>query len=478
MNRGRQGVSASARSPFGSGLYLLRVGAVWRSFWTEPWSFKLTCCYVFLEYVRPQQLYPVLQVMPWPLLSIGAACAAFVIEGRKIRSRTAINGWLVAFTVLVLLSSMMAAYPVQSFDRLSVQINWLIAFFLIANTTTDQRKFLLFVALFLLWSTKMSQHGARAFLAGGGQASGAPGWFQNTGEFALQMCIYVPLSLQFLIGLYPSLPKRTVVVLSLLPITGIMSIVGSGSRGGLLALACVGLWMLLVGQRRVRGLIAILAVAPLVWFAIPAYQKARLSTVGTDNTSLARIAYWKAGIEMANEHPLLGVGYENWIPYYREHYPPSRGGIIRYGDRGQVIVEVSHNSFVEVLSQLGYPALLIFLTLLSSIWVLNAKTRRMLKSLDERARFLRHVSHGLDAGVVGFIVAGFFMAVAFYPFVWFQLGMTAALHASAQNLIRSAGNERRTETSDHRHQMGLASRMNGSWPQSRRIHTVLPPQLS
>jgi hypothetical protein len=41
------------------------------------------------------------------------------------------------------------------------------------------------------------------------------------------------------------------------------------------------------------------------------------------------------------------------------------------------------------------------------------------------------MSYALDSGVIGFVVAGFFMAVAFYPFVWFQIGMAAALHAAA-----------------------------------------------
>jgi putative inorganic carbon (HCO3(-)) transporter len=429
---------ASENQPESKGLPPLRIRSIWTGYWAQPWSFKFTCFYVFFEYVRPQQIYPVLQIIPWALLSIGLALTAFLLEGARVRSRTMVNGWLFAFSVVIVLSSILAEYPEVSLERLPTQVNWLLAFFLIANTATDRRKFFLFIVLFMLWSTKMSQHGMRAFVGGGGQASGAPGWFQNTGEFALQMSIFVPLSLQFVIGLYPTLPKRTVALLALLPISGVLSIIGSGSRGGLLALAGVGLWMLLVSKRKLRGFVAIAVSAPLVWIAIPDYQKDRLSTAGSDKTSVSRLTYWKAGVEMANAHPLLGVGYENWVPYYRDHYSSTEGRIIRYGDRGQVIVEVAHNSFVEVMSQLGYTGLLLFLSLLCCIWVLNARTRRLLSALGTQERFLRHISYGLDAGVMGFIVAGFFMSVAFYPFVWFQLGMSAALYATAQQAAQQA----------------------------------------
>jgi O-antigen ligase len=125
------------------------------------------------------------------------------------------------------------------------------------------------------------------------------------------------------------------------------------------------------------------------------------------------------------------VGYENWVPYYRDHYPPAPDEIVRYAAPGQIVVEVSHNSFVEIVSQLGYPALLLFIALIGSIWFINWQVRRMLVPLGDRGHFLRQMSHGLDAGAVGFIIAGFFMAVAFNPFIWFQLAMSAALYAAA-----------------------------------------------
>ena len=429
---------------------------IWRAFWSEPWSFRLTCLYVFFEYVRPQQVYEAIAVLPWSRLTIVAAVGSFILEGRSIRSRTVVNWLLVALSVVILLSSFFAYSPETSFARLTFFANWLIAFFLIANTTTDQRKFFVFMVLFLLWSTKMSQFAARSFLTGGGSSGGAPGWFQNSGEFALQMCIFVPLSLHFVVGLYPSLSKLQTLLLLLLPISGVLGVINSGSRGGVLGLACVSFWMLMQSRQKLRGLVVLSFLAPAVWLLLPQYQKDRFRTAGEDETSLTRVTYWKRGLEMASTYPILGVGYENWVPYYRDHYPPAPGEIVRYSAPGEIVVEVSHNSFVEIVSQLGYSGLMLFVGLIVSIWHINWQTRKLLSASGEKGRLLRQMSYGLDAGVIGFVVAGSFMAVAMNPFIWFQLGITASLNVAARNSEASA-----RQTAKLRMQKELGGRFSG-----------------
>ncbi len=444
----------------------LRFSAIWSGFWAEPWSFKWTCLYVFFEYVRPQQIYESLQGPPYALFCIGVAALSFVVEGLRFRSKSMLNWLMLAFTLVVVLSSTFASYPEISFSKLNNYVNWIIAFILIANSASTERRWFLFILLFMLWNTKMSQHGFRSFLVGSWGNGGAPGWFRNSGEFALEMCLFIPLAFHFMVGLAPRLSRTQLVLLAFLPVSAVLSVVASGSRGGQLALACVGLWMLMRSRTKVRGLLVLAVVTPLIWLAIPASQKERFNDIGTDNTSLARIAYWKAGREMAKNHPFLGVGYENWVPYYKSNYAAKSGLVERLNIRGEPVVEVSHNSFIEVMSQLGYTGLALFCALLGAIWYVNGRTRRVLKQLGERGRFMQHMSLGLDAGVVGFAVAGFFMAVAFYPFLWFQLAMTAGLHAAALGLVqgtRSGSEALRTPIGAPRSWAGGAASPAAGW---------------
>jgi putative inorganic carbon (HCO3(-)) transporter len=417
----------------------LSVGSLLRGFFASPWSFRFTCLYVFWEYVRPQSVYSWLQGPPWSLISLLLAVLAFVAEGFPIRSRTPLNALMIAFSALLIASSFAAYDPSIAFGELNLWLNWVLAFLLIANTANTERRWFIFALLMMLWSTKMSQHGFRTWATRGfGFASwgvtGGPGWFQNSGEFALQMGIFFPLSLYLLIAVRKHVSRLKQIALWLLPISAVGSIIASSSRGGLLALAAIGLWFVVRSRHRVRTTLVTAVLAPLFWAIVPEAQKARFETAGEDKTSLTRLQYWRSGVDMADGHPLLGVGHGNWSVYYRDHYWNPSDSLAIINSRGEPIVEVAHNSFVEVMSQLGYTGLLLFCSVLGGIWLVNARSRVILLRLGERGRLLYLMSLGLDAGVISIVIAGFFMSVAFYPFVWFQAAMTAGLHAAATKM--------------------------------------------
>ncbi len=76
---------------------------------------------------------------------------------------------------------------------------WYVIYFLVINIVTTEARFLLFLAVFLLCSFKLSLFGAKtwtlrgfAFTKWGLQ--GPPGYFENSGEFAIQMLMFSPLA--------------------------------------------------------------------------------------------------------------------------------------------------------------------------------------------------------------------------------------------------------------------------------------------
>lgn len=407
---------------------------------TSPWSFRLTCVYVFFEYVRPQSLYPALAFAPWSLISILAALLALVIEGRSTKWPTLPKAALAFFSVVVVLSSLLAYSPTDALDPLRAYGNWILAMILIAGTVNTERRWLIFLLFFLLWNFKMSQHGFRSWVSRGLTFSswgvtGGPGWFQNSGEFALQMGIMAPLALRLLLSLRQSLSPFKKTILVFLPVSAVTSVVASSSRGGLLALVGIGLYAVIRSRYRIRSFLALGIFSAAVWFLVPQQMKNRFSSAGSDTTSLTRLEYWKNGLEMVKTYPVLGVGHGSWVSYYRDHYFTESDPLVRYTERGDVKIEVAHNSFVEVASQLGLLGLSGFLAIIGSIFWVNNRTRRLLARTGERGAFLRASALALDEGAIAFCIAGFFMSVAFYPFVWFQLAMTIGVHAAASSLL-------------------------------------------
>lgn len=442
----------SLRNLFGSEqtppdpLWRLKLRELWRFFRRQPHSFWLVSFYLFIEYVRPQQVWPVIDILPWGQIAILGCLAALILEGRVPRFQSPLAWLYLVFVGIVITSSFTAINPQDSWSSLSLPLSWFLVFLLITNTVTTERRFLIFFGFFLLWSFKMSQHGFRSWMQSGfgfrdWGATGSPGWFKNSGEFGIQMCLFFPLTIAFFLALYRYWDRIRTWFFLILPITAVGSIIASSSRGALVGLSGVVVWMVARSRFRVRAAIygAVLAAAVVV--LVPPEQKERFSTVGTDETSVSRLVLWKRGIRIAQEHPFFGIGYNNWIRYNR----------VRYGG-GQL----PHNIFIEAWAELGYTGFFSFLSLILGTFWINRGTRRIGRSLGERGMLLYHMGHGLDGALIGYMASGFFVTVLHYPYFWVNLSLVVSLRIAAERSLREVAASIASMPTVHPTQLGRA----------------------
>ena len=409
--------------------YSINIRQMWRGLKQEGAAFWLLCIYFFLEYVRPQSIYPAIDFLPWAQIFIIFAVIAALAEKSLKWVKNPQSTLIILFTCVVLLSSLFAYQPGLALPKLNIVFNWLILYFLIVSIVNTERRFLIFVLLFLLVSFKMSQHGFRTFAGRGFSfsnwgVSGAPGWFQNSGEFGIQMTIFVPLSLAFIIALRKYWGRLKRLFFYLMPITGLFSIAASSSRGAQLAIAGVGVWFLLKSRMGIRALVGLAILGALIYMTIPPEQYARFSTMGSDETSIQRLAYWKFGMQIAQTNPVFGIGYENWINYCWFENPTGLGI--------QQKCEQAHNSFVQALAELGFPGLLITLLMVLHVFRKNRCTRQYADK--HKNVFIKYMAHGLDGGMVGFLISGFFISALYYPFIWVQVSMSVVLNEIAKKM--------------------------------------------
>ncbi len=411
---------AAAASP----LYSLRPSVLWRFLLAQPGSFWFVNAYLFFEYVRPQSIYKAIEGPPWAKFCVILAVLAFLVEGREIRMRTAGDYCLMAFTAIVVLSSVLAFSPEASYAKLWDYFSWVLIFILVSNAVRTEGQFLVFMLAFLLYNFKMSQSATRSWASEGFAfrnwgTSGAPGWFSNSGEFAIEMAMFIPLAVFFVVGLRRHWNRITLLIFVGMVMTAVTAILGSSSRGGMLGGAVVVLLMVLRTRYKVRGLVLAAALALFVKVMLPPEQTERFETMGDDQTSTSRIEYWKYGMRVMEDNPALGIGYANWADYFeRDH-----------GFRA-----LPHNIFIEAGAELGYTGLAGFGALIVATLLVNARTRKRLRPLGDRGHFLSSMSHGLDIAMVGYLVGGFFVTVLYYPFFWINLAMTVALHNAAESV--------------------------------------------
>jgi O-antigen ligase len=410
----------------------LRVRDLWRFFRTQGLAYQAMCLYLIVEYVRPQQLFGWIYGLPLGQITLGVALLAYLWSGKWFGMKS-IGSWLLLlFTVVIIASSVAAFDSSTSFDALRVWISWVVIYFLIINVVNTEQRFAFFILLWLLCHYYMSQGGAKQFAFRGFQFAswgiqGAPGWFANSGEFGIAMCMLLPVSWHFYVAAKTHLSKWRKVFMLGMPVTALLCIIGSSSRGAVVGLGAIGVWALLRSKQHVRTLVGVAALAAAAWYILPPEQKARFSEAGTDDTSVSRRLYWERGLEMAREHPLLGIGYENWLKYYAAHYADSRLTQV-YG------VQVSHNIFIQCMAELGYTGLMVFVLLIVATFVINYRTRRAVRAgTDPPDMLILQMAYGLDGALVGYLAAGFFVTVLYYPFFWINLALSVALGAIARH---------------------------------------------
>jgi O-antigen ligase len=411
--------------------YALKIGMMWRYFKGESFAFWMICAYLFFEYVRPQSIIPAIDFLPWTQLTIiGAFLGCFA--DRTVRwVSSSINVLLILFLVVILLSSVFAYFPSFSYAKLENYYLWVIIYFLIINIVNTRKRFFIFLCVFLLASSKLSLSLAltwakRGFSFTDWGLSGPPGFFQNSGELAIQMLVFWPIAWAFAHSLKPYVSKRWYRLLMLMPITAIMVILGSSSRGGQLALV---VQLVVMNYRTVfkpKILISCCVAFFLIWTFLPEQQKERFQTMGEDKTSRQRILYWENGLEMIQEHPVLGVGYFNFVPYFERYY--SEDVLFHRA-------ELPHNIIIQVGTDTGAVGLTIFLALL--FVALRKAQRFRAKGCETKQRLIGNCA---NLSLIGFFVAGQFVTVTYYPFLWIHLALLVSLQNSfSENLRQKIG---------------------------------------
>lgn len=407
-------------------LYSLKIGVIWRYFKGESFAFWMVCGYLFFEYVRPQSIYPAINFLPWTqLVIIGAVLGTFSDKTIKWVS-SPINKLLIILFLVILFSSIFAYFPKISFDNLEKYYLWIIIYFIIINVINTKKRFFIFICIFLIASFKLSLSlsitwARRGFSFTDWGLMGPPGFFQNSGELAIQMLVYWPIAWAFVLVVKPYIRKPMYYFLTLMPITAILVILGASSRGAQLALICQLLVMNYRYFLKPKVLVAMAISFILIWNFLPQEQKERFESMGDDSTSRQRLLYWENGVEMILDNPLLGVGFFNFAPYFERFYPED----VIFGR-----AQLPHNIFVQVGTDAGIIGLVIFVSLLL---VTFRKCRKFAN--DKGGKNNNIVGNCANLSLLGFVVSGQFVTVTYYPFLWIHLSLVVALLNSEKRNI-------------------------------------------
>jgi O-antigen ligase len=207
-----------------------------------------------------------------------------------------------------------------------------------------------------------------------------------------------------------------------------LGVMASDSRGGFLALAATGAFMLVRSRALSTGKkMALVAVGVVVvtvggsseyWDRIEAIFTSTSSDYNVTSRD-GRIQTWKRGIGYFLDNPLTGVGIGN--------FPVAEGETLE--DLGFGIKwSNAHSAYVLAAAELGIGGLVLFLALLWQVYRQASKTERMTRhSRAPPARELEAVAEATRFSLIGFAVAAAFLSVTFSVAFVFLVALGACL---------------------------------------------------
>jgi O-antigen ligase len=236
------------------------------------------------------------------------------------------------------------------------------------------------------------------------------GMITDPNDLAAHLLLVLPF-LAFIV-LRPRTNPILRLVLGAAGVYGVYLILRSGSRGGLIGLIFILLFLLVFGPGRQRvaiGIGATVVIITLVSF-LPASTRDRLKSVynAADASEAAKAStesreyLLRESIEFTFEHPLFGVGAGQFASYEGNE-------AVAAGEHGNW--HETHNTYTQVSSECGIPALVFFLGAIGSTFFILQRIRR--KAM--RLRYAEVVTAGscVVIGLAGYTVASAFLSHAF-----------------------------------------------------------------
>jgi len=385
-------------------------------------SFHALLFYLWIAYFRPE-------TWVWDATFLQSLSLSFVVGAWAV-VLTIVQGTRPRFDLRVLLLVLILAISTAStfsspYSNYAIPywqdfVKIIVMTYVISIQVTDERRFrLMLIVIALSLGFEAAKQGLAQLALNPGGKNFNSTWLGDENLTAVGMFMLVPILV--VLG-KTSKVKWQVWMWRVLAVGVIYRGISTYSRGGFVACGAVMLFYIWRTPNRVRSLLAIALVAMLIVPALPDAYWNRMDTIDTkedqrDASSEGRVHFWRVAVLMADANPILGVGHNAYNAAY-DAYDTSRG---QYGENRSV-----HSAWFGMLSELGYPGLMVFIMSIAMAFLACWRTRRLAAALPD-GRDLLYYSLALECSLVAFMVGGSFVPFQYNEMMWHVLGITMAL---------------------------------------------------
>ncbi len=205
-----------------------------------------------------------------------------------------------------------------------------------------------------------------------------------------------------------------------------LSALGSYSRGGLLAIAAMALFMWYKSGKKIALGSLLALIAPLFLLFMPERWAARMDTINhyqDDGSVQGRFNAWTMAYNLARDR-FFGGGFEvSYLSVFQRYAPDSRG------------VHAAHSIYFQALGEHGFVGLGLYLLLGVLTWRSAAWIIRQAGARPDLA-WAGGLARMIQASMVGFAVGGAFLSLLYFDLPYYLMAAVVATRALVAQQLR------------------------------------------
>ncbi len=354
----------------------------------------------------------------------------------------ALPGLFIAFAAVFSITTYFALDFAHSYERWDKHIRTIILVLMVmslAHTKLRIQAFLWVVAISIGYYA--AKGGGYTLTGGTGKILGpSDSFIADNNDLALAIIMTIPIVNYLRATSANPLVKLSCLVVMLL---AVVAIIGTGSRGGFVGLAVVGIGFVTFTKPRLGAFLIPVAVAVGVWAYAPSSWFERIETIQsfeTDESAANRFAAWRTSVNVALDRPLLGAGFsgiETDKVDFRYNQPDWRESA---AVQEKSKTRAAHSVFFQVLGDHGFLGLALWLSIVLAGFYNLLRVISQARGYPE-LEWTRVLARALVVSFVGYIAAGAFLSMAYYDAFLCLVALTAPLRVLAARGVETAAAE-------------------------------------
>lgn len=385
----------------------------------RPWIGILA--WSWIGYMNPHRLaYGFAREAPFAMLIGATTLVAMLFMKEKIRlpwsRETALLLLFVLWVCLTTVFSLQQEYSLLQLEKVvKIQVMTFVTMVLMLHR---ERLNLLVWVIVLSLGFYGVKGGIFTLLTGGGHHVMGPlgSFIGGNNELGLAMIMTLPL-MRYLQLQRDRKWQRNLFTLAMA--LTVIAILGTQSRGALLGLAVMAMVLIFKSRRRFTLLLLVALMVPVAMTVMPESWFQRMQTIEEyqeDKSAQGRINAWHFAINLAQDRPLVGGGFEafHWRNF-RVYAPDPHD------------VKDAHSIYFEVLGEHGFAGLFIYLLLGFFTW---RSASGIIRATREREDMLwaRDLAAMIQVSLAGYASAGAFLGLAYFDLYYHLIAMIVILN--------------------------------------------------